>query len=659
HPNIVAVHEVGCHEGFHYFTMDLIEGDPLDAIIKRGEKMPVDRVLQIVMEVAQAIHYAHGKGIIHRDLKPANVLLDTDGHPKVTDFGLAKNIDHKSMLTRTGAVVGTPFYMPPEQARGDAVDERADVFSLGAMLYHVLAGAPPYQARGATDVIAHAIAGKVLPLRDRARDAPADLIAIVERAMAQDPAGRYPSARELAEELRRFQTGQMVGAHHYSVRERLVRFVRRHRGAVTIAAIALVGFAIGGTIAVRRVVAERDRATAARAVAEQRRAAAEKLVDYMVSDMRDRLDAVGKLALMSGLGENVRDYYHDLAGLPGGMRPEDVDRMAVALGILGDAEQQSGDLDAALATFEDARTRLRALVEADPGSPATARRRAAIGRATVAIGMIHQARGRIDDALASYRDAVALFDDARAAAPADRDLLLGAADAHDRIGDLERNRGAPDEAILDYDQARRFRQDVIDRFGDDDLLARYDLSTSELKLGSAEQNRGASAAAIVHYRACVAGREALAAAEPERVTFRHGLAYAQIVLGDMLRETGALGEARGIYAQALAALDALVQKDPDNTQWRRDRGNVLASLGFVLADLGDARGALDRYAAGLANHAELTARDPDNASWQMDVARLHTRAGDAHLFVGDVAAALASYRAARDIRAALVARDAR
>src|SRR5262249_50796933 len=157
-----------------------------------------------------------------------------------------------------GAVMGTPAYMAPEQARGEPVDQHADVFSLGAMLYHTLTGVPPYNARSATDVIAAAALGKIVPLREREPRAPRDLVAIVERAMAQSPFDRYPHAGVLADELRRFLTGQLVDAHRYTAMQRVLRFVRRHRAAVTIATIAIAGFTIGGTLAVRRIMDARD-----------------------------------------------------------------------------------------------------------------------------------------------------------------------------------------------------------------------------------------------------------------------------------------------------------------------------------------------------------------------------------------------------------------
>src|SRR6185295_4755885 len=247
-------------------------------------------------------------------LKPANVLIGEFGETVVIDWGLAKNLDDvdapeslrparparpaapprsiehtASTLTIAGAVMGTPAYMAPEQARGEPVDQRADVFALGAMLYHLLAGVAPYNARSATEVIAAAAVGVVRPLAVREPGAPTDLVAIVERAMAPYPGERYADAGELATELRRFLTGQLVSAHRYTAGERVGRFVRRHRAAVTIAVLAAIGFAAGTTFAVRRIIAERDVADQARQLADARRRAAERLIDTMLSDVKDRL----------------------------------------------------------------------------------------------------------------------------------------------------------------------------------------------------------------------------------------------------------------------------------------------------------------------------------------------------------------------------------
>ena len=147
HPNIVAIHEVGEHEGQHYFSMDYIEGQTLAERMRQGP-MPLKQAARCVQTIAGAIHYAHQRGVLHRDLKPSNILLDRQGQPHVTDFGLAKLVEQGSSLTQSQDVMGTPSYMAPEQAAGDMkqLTTAADIYSLGAILYELLTGRPPFRA---------------------------------------------------------------------------------------------------------------------------------------------------------------------------------------------------------------------------------------------------------------------------------------------------------------------------------------------------------------------------------------------------------------------------------------------------------------------------------------------------------------------------------
>jgi hypothetical protein len=368
------------------------------------------------------------------------------------------------------------------------------VFSLGAMLYHTLAGAPPYTARTATDVIAHAIAGKVVPLSERETGAPQDLVAIVERAMAHEPADRYPTAQALAEELRRFQTGQLVAAHDYSLGERVARFIRRHRAAVTVTAIAFVAFAVLGTVAVRRIVAERDRATAQRVLAERRRAAAEGMVDFMVSDLRTRLGAIGRKDLLAGMGAQIRDYYRQLAALPGGLGADDTLRMAAALHTLGQAEAERGDQAAALATLGDGRARLEALPTGDRA------RLQLLAELIVEIGRVQHARGEYAAEVETFRAALVHYDALLVRDPDDRAALLGGAAARDLIGDVTRNLGHLDDASREYSQAMAARKRLVDASAGKDDEAVAALSTSHLKLASSFLARGDTRRALESYR---------------------------------------------------------------------------------------------------------------------------------------------------------------
>jgi tRNA A-37 threonylcarbamoyl transferase component Bud32 len=226
HPSIIPVHEVGRFDsGEPFFAMKLVYGQSLrDAIHERATLEQRLELLPNVLAVADAIAYAHSQRVIHRDLKPGNVLIGAFGETVVIDWGLAKDLDtdepndrsaHSASpidsadATKTGAILGTPAYMPPEQALGSAVDETADVYALGALLYHVVAGAPPFEGSSAAEVVHKVVNSSPLLLSNRVQGVPADLAAIVSRAMARPQEQRYSDARAFADDLRRFQLGQI------------------------------------------------------------------------------------------------------------------------------------------------------------------------------------------------------------------------------------------------------------------------------------------------------------------------------------------------------------------------------------------------------------------------------------------------------------------
>jgi WD40 repeat protein len=275
HPGIVPIYEIGrWPDGTPFYSMRMVEGRMLREAIERAGTLPARlALLPAVIAACEAVAFAHSQRVIHRDLTPSNVLVGAYGETVVIDWGLAKDLsglEHETddpqdepyrsepagELTRVGAVVGTVAYMPPEQARADAVDERADVYALGAILYHLLAGKPPF--RGSDPQIL--LDGPPPPIDAVAPHAPRDLVSIVEKAMARDPEARYPSARELADELKRFQTGRIVEAHAYSFGEHVRRFVRRNRAAVLVTALAALVLASVGALAISRVLRSRAEA---------------------------------------------------------------------------------------------------------------------------------------------------------------------------------------------------------------------------------------------------------------------------------------------------------------------------------------------------------------------------------------------------------------
>jgi WD40 repeat protein len=313
HPSIVPVHEAGrWPTGEPFIAMKLVTGRSLDELLKESQLLE-QRVplLRHVLLVAEAIAYAHSIGIIHRDLKPANVLVGSFGETVVIDWGLAKDmqeepepsqehtptyrrgipiVETEEGLTMLGEVMGTPAYMPPEQARGLPCDERADVYSLGAILYHVLSGSPPYEGLP-TEVVKMVARELPIPLERRQKGIPPDLLAIVKKAMARSPTERYRMAKELADDLRNYTAGAVVRAHTYTAQDRAVRFLRRNKPVVAVggaAAILLLGI---GIYAVRRVYSEADRAAAKQREAENAQdEATARADDLVLAQARSALD---------------------------------------------------------------------------------------------------------------------------------------------------------------------------------------------------------------------------------------------------------------------------------------------------------------------------------------------------------------------------------
>jgi len=223
HPNIVPIHEVGEHGGRHYLVMEYIEGETLNRL-----RLAPDRAVDLIREAAEAIHFAHGRGIVHRDLKPQNIMLDRAGRVWVMDFGVARQLGEGASLTGCGVVLGTPAYMPPEQARGFACDSRSDIYSLGATLYALLAGRAPFQGRTPVDVLALVAAQPAPPLGRLNPRVDAALEAVVAKAMDRDPDGRYASAQAFADDLRRWQEGAPVAAAPAETGEWTSRDAVRH-----------------------------------------------------------------------------------------------------------------------------------------------------------------------------------------------------------------------------------------------------------------------------------------------------------------------------------------------------------------------------------------------------------------------------------------------
>ncbi|MHC4598674.1 MAG: protein kinase domain-containing protein [Planctomycetota bacterium] len=375
HPNIVPVHDIGKEGNLHYFAMHYVEGKSLDRMIDEGEITP-KIAASIAKRVANGLAHAHSHGILHRDVKPANILVDRAGEPQITDFGLAKDVDSKSKLTYSGATLGTPQYMPPEQADGRLkdIDERSDVYSLGATLYEMLAYEPPFTGDTVIEVIQKVLlADPVSPSRKNPIVGK-DLATICLKCLEKERDRRYASAEALAGDLENYLSGNPIAARPASFRYRMVKKARRHKPLVATAAVSFLLLIAAGIIAavliakkegekqqqVGEAQADAKRADRLREknakVAKVMMNAAIRLRDVhsklKASHYDDTISAEGKNKEYEGCKTEIDEFFDPILGEAS---EKDASERSTALALKGWFVRLSGDENAAQALWKQAR----------------------------------------------------------------------------------------------------------------------------------------------------------------------------------------------------------------------------------------------------------------------------------------------------------------
>ncbi|MBI3273285.1 MAG: protein kinase [Planctomycetes bacterium] len=445
HPHIVQLHDVGTWKDTPCLVMEFVPGTTLGewiAATPLAAPGRLERGARVALQVAEAVAYAHRQGVVHRDIKPDNVLVDADGNAFLTDYGLAREVDGQSHLTQTGAVLGTPVYMSPEQADGSPASALppTDIYALGALLYTVLTGKPPFDGATAAAIVYQVIHSEPPPPRRLRPGLPADLETICLRAMEKEPARRYAGAEELADDLRRFLAGEPIRAVRPGLASRLLRRVRRHPASYAAATVALAVLALALAWAVyageraadeRRLredaeAAERDRRTrreeADRLAGRARSARGEAAVALLGQALA--LDPANVQALL-GRARELRDL---------GRFPEavaDCDRAILASPRPTEALLLRGSLLAErLGRVEDAVRDFQRLAELEPAGDA----------GPLALALVRAGQGRREEALA-------LFEQALSRNPRNPDALLARARLLLGDGDAARARKDADQVI--------------------------------------------------------------------------------------------------------------------------------------------------------------------------------------------------------------------
>jgi tetratricopeptide (TPR) repeat protein/tRNA A-37 threonylcarbamoyl transferase component Bud32/phage FluMu protein Com len=352
HPNIVPIHELKIHDGKHYYTMDYVEGEPLDWLISK-QRFDVSQSLELILKVAQGLEHAHAGGIVHRDLKPQNIIVTPDGQPRITDFGLAKVLSSgeedltQNGLTETGAAIGTPHYMAPEQASGRSreVDVRSDIYSLGCILYEMLAGEPPFTADSVMDILRKHVEDDPLPVSRRGVRCPSDAETICLKCLEKDPQRRYQSAGELADDIRCFLRDDPITARRaslvYVVRKKLVRH-KTLASVVSVAVALLVALTSWYILDLRAAKRSAEEQLAARLLLEQEK---QQLKAATRAEARRAVDT-GRAALVKATTAGAPRSRGNLL-----IQAQSSFRKALFL-VPTDQEARKGMLDASLAHFE-------------------------------------------------------------------------------------------------------------------------------------------------------------------------------------------------------------------------------------------------------------------------------------------------------------------
>jgi serine/threonine-protein kinase len=657
HPNIVPVLEVGQHEGLHYFSMPLLTGGSLATSLPKPAS-DLQAAVRLVADVAAAVHHAHERGILHRDLKPANILLDDEGRPHVTDFGLGKRVRDGHGLTEPGAIMGSPGYMAPEQATGDpaAVTTASDVYGLGAILYALLTGRAPFEGDSAYETIARLREQPPEPPSRINRSVPRPLEQVCLVCLEKDPARRYPTASALAADLRRWLAGDPVMAQREPISERARRWVRRRRTALAAAAAALL-FATAGLAVVLAVQARANRDLSAANERERARfdLAMEAIKRFHSGISGDLLLQEPEFQqLRTRLLEGAREFFGKLeTQLEGQTDRRSRRAMAQAYDELAALTDQIGSKTEALDLYRRALA-LRQELAHDAGPDIGAH--AEVARTLLALGHLQYQTGHGDEAVVAYRNARSLLAAVNLPGEPAHDLRADLATCDQRIGDALAAMGFSQRALVSYQRARSLCE-ALDRERPAVTEFRSSLAESDLAIGNLLWNTGRSAEAVASFEKARGMFEALAREHPNASEYRRRLALCYNGISNPLHAMGKTEEALKSLEAAGAILKSLVRDHPAVTEFRQQLAFSDSQIGTLLSDIGRPAEALVPYERARASLETLFQANPAVDEIANDVARAYSQIGQILGAIGKPVEALASLKKALALREVLAGDD--
>jgi serine/threonine-protein kinase len=622
HPNVVPIYEVGEHEGRVFFSMKLIEGGSLDGQLDRFVSEP-QAGAALLVAVARAVHHAHQRGILHRDLKPANILLSRrtsslacppsppgqaaslSYEPHVTDFGLAKRVEADAGLTHTGAVLGTPAYMAPEQAaaRRGAVTTAADVYGLGTILYALLTGRAPFHGESVLQTLEQVRGQDPEPPRRLNPRVPRDLETICLKCLRKEPQRRYDSAAALADDLERWLRGEPIQARPVGRLGRLWRWCRRQPVQALLAAALLLAVATGLALVLwqwRRAEEHYRTAEDLRRAAVGHEAEVDesfRLAHEVVKDFTTRvgetglLEAHGLEPLQRELLQKAQAYFRkflEQRGHDPALRHE----LAEASAALAQTIRLIGSPDEALDAYRRAVVLYEDLVRDDADNLAL---RLELSKLYNHITGVLDALGRFDEALDSIRHAREVLEEARRRWSTDADLEHELACTIHNLGMVHQSSQRVDAALACFAEARAMHEELLRAHpGHRDYQDKLANTLNNLGVLLWRIDRGADALEPLQESAAL--REQLARRFPDRPPLQAALAQSLCNVGDCLRACGRPKDGIERLRKAHAILLDLTRTSPHVTGYRLQLGLSHAMLGQAQLAGDDPRQALESFA---------------------------------------------------------------
>jgi serine/threonine-protein kinase len=657
HPNVCRVYDYIEEDEGDWLVLEFVDGTSLPAALRSG----LDRSskLAIAEQIARALVAAHTADVVHRDLKPANVMVTSEGQAKVMDFGLARtggpeteraeaaeqgdlqaaapppvNAQETARVlepqhfgdppspgsrpsreelagfqTQAGAIMGTLGYMSPEQARGEVATSASDMFSFGLLLQELFTGSTAYDS----DVEYETLFEQVKTGRTLApAGVGADLARLIERLKSVPPSHR-PTALEAEERLR------------------WIRGKPKRRLRMLAAAGALVALALGGVKYTLDLERERTAAVQARQEADGRRKQAENLIGFMLGDLREKLEPVGRLEILDDVGAKAMAYF---AAVPvETLSDEELLRRSKALHQIGSVRIAQGNLEAASKPLEESLDLAKALVAR---SPTDGERLYELAQSHFWVGFVRWRRRDLEGALVHFRAYSGIAEGLVGKDPGRTDWRLELASAHSNIGSVLQERDDSDGALAQFRACLAIERALLDQDPDNNAF-REAVAASNNTIGEVQRSRGRLAEALEHHRTELTMREELVRREPGNTTWRMYLGVSHNYVGGVLEALGSVADALKHYRTALAISDALVAHDPTNMEWKRERARHHFKIGRALGALGARRTeALDHLQTAVAVLRTLVAGDSSNSGWQRDLAEARSSLGDALHAGGDL-----------------------